>query len=51
MQPLFCSFMELYLVPLKKYDFPLLVNNVGWPGLLSVVCLGGQRTLGCGGVK
>lgn len=25
----------------KKYDYLLLVSNVGWFGLFSVVCLGG----------
>ncbi|KAK7823948.1 nadh-ubiquinone oxidoreductase chain 2, partial [Quercus suber] len=29
----------------KKSNYPLLVSNVGWLVLLSVVCLGGQRTL------
>jgi proton-translocating NADH-quinone oxidoreductase chain N len=29
--------MELYLVPPKKYDYPPLVRNVGWLGLLSVL--------------
>lgn len=33
----------------KKYDYPPLVSNVGWLGLLSVARLGGQRALGCGG--
>ncbi|ERM95979.1 hypothetical protein AMTR_s05677p00002800 [Amborella trichopoda] len=33
----------------KKDDYPLLVSNVGWLGLLSVARLGGQRALGCGG--
>lgn len=33
----------------KKYDYPPLVSNVGWLGLLSVSRLGGQRALGCGG--
>ncbi|KAK8681193.1 hypothetical protein V6N13_053600 [Hibiscus sabdariffa] len=33
----------------KKYDYPPLVSNVGWLGLLSVACLGGQLALGCGG--
>lgn len=33
----------------KKYDYPPLVSNVGWLGLLSVARLGGQRGLGCGG--
>nr|GEV22488.1 Gag-Pol polyprotein [Tanacetum cinerariifolium] len=33
----------------KKFDYPPLVNNVDWLGLLSVARLGGQRTLGCGG--
>jgi len=32
----------------KKYDYPPLVSNVGWLGLLSVARLGGQRALGCG---
>lgn len=27
----------------KKYDYPPLVSNVGWLGLLSVARLGGQR--------
>ena len=35
----------------KKYDYPPLVSNVGWLGLLSVARLGGQRALGCGGAK
>lgn len=35
----------------KKYDYPPLVSNVGWLGLLSVARLGGQRGLGCGGEK
>src|SRR3954468_10235039 len=35
----------------KKYDYPPLVSNVGWLGLLSVSRLGGQRALGCGGAK
>lgn len=35
----------------KKYDYPPLVSNVGWLGLLSVARLGGQRGLGCGGSK
>ena len=33
----------------KKDDYPPLVSNVGWLGLLSVARLGGQRALGCGG--
>ncbi|KAK6923547.1 hypothetical protein RJ641_011851, partial [Dillenia turbinata] len=33
----------------KKLDYPPLVSNVGWLGLLSVARLGGQRALGCGG--
>lgn len=33
----------------KKFDYPPLVSNVGWLGLLSVARLGGQRALGCGG--
>ncbi|KAK4559168.1 hypothetical protein RGQ29_008423, partial [Quercus rubra] len=33
----------------KKSNYPPLVNNVGWLGLLSVTRLGGQRTLGCKG--
>ena len=33
----------------KKFNYPPLVNNVGWLGLLSVTRLGGQRTLGCKG--
>lgn len=33
----------------KKYDYPPLVSNVGWLGLLSVARLGGQRALGCKG--
>lgn len=33
----------------KKYDYPPLVSNVGWLGLLSVARLGVQRALGCGG--
>lgn len=33
----------------KKYDYPPLVSNVGWLGLLSVVRLGGLRALGCRG--
>jgi len=40
MQPSFCLFTELYLVPLN--DYPLLVHNVSWLGLLNVVCLGGR---------
>ena len=35
----------------KKYDYPPLVSNVGWLGLLSVSRLGGQRALGCGGAE
>ena len=35
----------------KKYDYPPLVSNVGWLGLLSVARLGGQRAFGCGGAK
>jgi hypothetical protein len=31
----------------KKDDYPPLVSNVGWLGLLSVARLGGQRALGC----
>ncbi|KAF3671682.1 hypothetical protein FXO37_07921 [Capsicum annuum] len=33
----------------KKYDYPPLVSNVVWLGLLSVARLGGQHALGCGG--
>ncbi|KAJ0689632.1 putative NADH:ubiquinone reductase (H(+)-translocating) [Helianthus annuus] len=33
----------------KKFDYPPLVSNVGWLGLLSVTHLGGQRALGRGG--
>ncbi|KAI7991581.1 NADH-ubiquinone oxidoreductase chain 2 [Camellia lanceoleosa] len=33
----------------KKLDYPPLVSNVGWLGLLSVARLGRQRALGCGG--
>ena len=33
----------------KKYDYPPLVSNVGWLGLLSVARLGGQRAFGCVG--
>jgi NADH-ubiquinone oxidoreductase chain 2 len=33
----------------KKYDYPPLVSNVGWLGLLSVARLGRQRALGCRG--
>ncbi|KAK2649394.1 hypothetical protein Ddye_016883 [Dipteronia dyeriana] len=33
----------------KKYDYPPLVSNMGWLGLLSVARLGGQRALRCGG--
>ena len=33
----------------KKDDYPPLVSNVGWLGLLSVARLGGQRAWGCGG--
>nr|KJB29499.1 hypothetical protein B456_005G103300 [Gossypium raimondii] len=33
----------------KKYDYPPLVSNMGWLGLLSVARLGGQCALGCGG--
>ncbi|KAG4157920.1 hypothetical protein ERO13_D02G091950v2 [Gossypium hirsutum] len=33
----------------KKYDYPPLVSNMGWLGLLSVARLGRQRALGCGG--
>ncbi|KAL5808055.1 hypothetical protein ACOSQ3_028746 [Xanthoceras sorbifolium] len=33
----------------KKYDYPPLVSNVGWLGLLSVARLGGQHALGCRG--
>ncbi|MFS7981652.1 hypothetical protein Hanom_Chr10g00953471 [Helianthus anomalus] len=33
----------------KKFDYPSLVSNVGWIGLLSVARLGAQRALGCGG--
>lgn len=33
----------------KKDDYPPLVSNVGWLGLLSVARLGGQRALGCRG--
>ena len=33
----------------KKYDYPPLVSNVGWLGLLSVRRLGRQRALGCRG--
>ncbi|MFQ6619935.1 hypothetical protein Gotur_001271 [Gossypium turneri] len=32
----------------KKYDYPSLVSNVGWLGLLSVARLEGQHALGCG---
>ena len=32
----------------KKDDYPPLVSNVGWLGLLSVARLGGQRALVCG---
>ena len=35
----------------KKYDYPPSVSNVGWFGLLNVARLGGQRALGCRGVK
>lgn len=35
----------------KKFDYPPLVSNVGWLGLLSVARLGGQRALGCGGAQ
>lgn len=35
----------------KKYDYPPLVTNVGWLGLLSVVRLGGQRALECRGAN
>lgn len=35
----------------KKDDYPPLVSNVGWLGLLSVARLGGQRAWGCGGAK
>jgi NADH-ubiquinone oxidoreductase chain 2 len=34
-----------------KSDYPPLVSNVGWLGLLSVARLGGQRALGCGGAR
>lgn len=34
----------------KKYDYPPLVSNVGWLGLLSVARLGGLRALGCSSV-
>lgn len=37
----------VFLVSLKKYDYPPLVNNVGWLRLLSVVHLRGQHALGC----
>jgi hypothetical protein len=40
MQPSFCLSMQLYLVPLK-HDYPLLVRNVSWLGLLNVVHLRG----------
>jgi len=33
----------------KKSNYPPLVSNVGWLGLLSVARLGGQRALGCRG--
>lgn len=33
----------------KRDDYPPLVSNVGWLGLLSVARLGGQRAWGCGG--
>jgi NADH-ubiquinone oxidoreductase chain 2 len=33
----------------KKDDYPPLVSNVGWLGLLSVARLGGQHTWGCRG--
>jgi len=33
--------MQLYLVPLKN-DYPLLVCNVSWLGLLNVVRLRGR---------
>ncbi|KAL8128858.1 hypothetical protein V2J09_018013 [Rumex salicifolius] len=33
----------------KKYDYPPLLSNVGWLGLLSVVHPGGQCSLGCRG--
>ena len=33
----------------QKYDYPPLVSNVGWLGLLSVARLGGQRAFGCVG--
>ena len=32
----------------KQYDYLLLVCNVGWLGLPSVMCLG-RHVLGCGG--
>ena len=46
MQPSFFSLMKFYLVPLRKDNYPLLVSNVGWLGLLSVLCLGGQAHFG-----
>ena len=33
----------------KKYDYPPLVSNVGWLGLLSVARLGWQHVFGCVG--
>jgi NADH-ubiquinone oxidoreductase chain 2 len=35
----------------KKYDYPLSASNVGWLGLPSVVCVGGQCASECEGFK